>query len=127
MCWLMKHNSGRNPHTEVQYMVYLSSAPHLYAVFESATAVSWPKLQNTTSPGTLHRPYPQQGWGPVEVPKHWAQLWKLSAQQTNNHQVYTSVNSTGHIEAVNTLNGVLTVESAITWHRECRMSHYLAF
>ena len=28
MCWLLKHNSGRNPHTEVQYMVYLSAAPN---------------------------------------------------------------------------------------------------
>ena len=36
-------------------MVYLSSVPHSYAVFDSATAVSWRKLQKTTSPGTLHR------------------------------------------------------------------------
>ena len=36
-------------------MVYLSSAPHSYVVFDSATAVSWRKLQKTTSPGTLHR------------------------------------------------------------------------
>ena len=35
-------------------MVYLSSAPHSYAVFDSATAVSWRELQKTTSPGTLH-------------------------------------------------------------------------
>ena len=35
-------------------MVYLSSAPHSYAVFDSATAVSWRKLQKTTSPGTLY-------------------------------------------------------------------------
>ena len=35
-------------------MVYLSSAPHSYAVFDYATAVSWRKLQKTTSPGTLH-------------------------------------------------------------------------
>ena len=54
MCWLQKHNSGRNSHTEVQVMVYLSSAPHSYAVFDSATAVSWRKLQKRTSPGTLH-------------------------------------------------------------------------
>ena len=63
MCWLLKHNSGRNPHTEVQYMVHLSSAPQLYAVFDSATAVSWRKLQKTTSPGTLHGRYQQQGCG----------------------------------------------------------------
>ena len=50
MCWLQKHNIGRNSHTEVQFMVYLSS----YAVFNSATAMSWRKLQKTTSPGTLH-------------------------------------------------------------------------
>ena len=49
-------------------MVYLSSAPHLYAVFDSATAVSWQKLQKTTSPGKLHGRYPQQGCGPVEIP-----------------------------------------------------------
>ena len=54
MCWLQKHNSGRNSHTEVQVMVYLSSAPHSYAVFDSATAVSSRKLQKTTSLGTLH-------------------------------------------------------------------------
>ena len=35
-------------------MVYLSSTPHSYAVFDPATAVSWRKLQKTTSPGTLH-------------------------------------------------------------------------
>ena len=68
MCLLLKHNSGRNPHIEVQYMVYVSSAPHSYAVFDSATAVSWRKLQKTTSPGTLHGGYPQQGCGPVEIP-----------------------------------------------------------
>ena len=54
MCWLQKHNSGGNSRTEVQFMVYLSSAPHSYAVFDSVTAVSWRKLQKTTSPGTLH-------------------------------------------------------------------------
>ena len=54
MCWLQKHNSGGNSHTEVQVIVYLSSAPHSYAVFDSATAVSWRKLQKTTLPGTLH-------------------------------------------------------------------------
>ena len=35
-------------------MVYLSSASHSYAVFDSATSVSWQKLQKTTSPGKLH-------------------------------------------------------------------------
>ena len=35
-------------------MVYLSSAPHSYAVFDSATSVSWQKLQEKTSPGTLN-------------------------------------------------------------------------
>ena len=84
MCWLLKHNSGQNPHPDVQYMVYLSSAPHLYAVFDSATAVSWRKLQKTTLPGTLHGRYPQQRCGPVEIPQHWAQPSKLSAQLTNN-------------------------------------------
>ena len=67
MCWLLKHNSGRNPHTEVQYIVYLSSAPHSYAVLDSATAVSWRKLQKTTSPGTVHGRYQQQGCGPAEI------------------------------------------------------------
>ena len=38
-------------------MVYLSSAPHSYAVFDSPTAVSWWKLQKTTSSGTLHGRY----------------------------------------------------------------------
>ena len=64
----LKHHSGRNPQTELQCMVYLSSAPHSYAVFDSATAMSWRKLHNTTSPGTLHGRYPQQGCGPVEIP-----------------------------------------------------------
>ena len=54
MCWLQKHNSGGNSHTEVQFMVYLSPAPHSYAVSDSATAASWRKLQKTTFPGTLH-------------------------------------------------------------------------
>ena len=55
MCWLQKHNSGRKSHTEVQVMVYLSSAAHSDAVFDSATAVSWQKLQKTTLPGTPNR------------------------------------------------------------------------
>ena len=71
MCWLLKNNSGRNAHTEVQYMVYLSSAPHSYAVLDSATAVSWQKLQKTTSPGTLHGRYPQQSL-------LWFTTWELS-------------------------------------------------
>ena len=54
MCWLQKHNSGQNSDAEVQVMVYLSSAPHSYAMFDSATAVSWPRPQKTTLPGTLH-------------------------------------------------------------------------
>ena len=65
MCWLQKHNSGQNSHTEVQFMVYLSSAPHSYAVFDSATAVSWRQLQKTTSPSTRAL-YPQQGCGHIE-------------------------------------------------------------
>ena len=68
MCWLQRRNTGRNPHTEVHFMVYLSSAFHSYAVFDSATAVSWRKLQKTTSPGTLHGRYQQQGCGHVEIP-----------------------------------------------------------
>ena len=123
----LKHNSGRNPHTEVQFMVYLSSAPNSYAVLDSATAMSWRKLQKTTSPGTLHSRYPQQGGGPIEIPYHWAQPSKLSAQRTNNQQDYTSVKSTGHIKTVDTINGVPTVESAIGWHPDYRISHYLAF
>ena len=108
MCWLLRHICGQNPHTEVQYMVYLLSAPHSYTVFDSATAVSRRKLQKTSLPGTLHGRYPQQ------VPYHWAQPLKLSAQQTNNQQDYTSVKSTGHVKAVDTINGVPTDESAIT-------------
>ena len=108
-------------------MVYLSSAPHSYGVFDCATAVSWWKLQKTTLPGRLHGRYQQQGCGLVEIPLHWAQLSKLSAQQTNNQQDYTSVGSTGHIKAVDTINGVPTVKSAITLHSDCRISHYLAF
>ena len=57
MCWLQKQKSGRDSHTEPQFMVYLLSAPHSYPVFDSATAVSWQKLQKTTSPGTLHGRY----------------------------------------------------------------------
>ena len=90
-------------------MVYLLSAPHSYAVSDSATAVSWRRLQKTTSPGTLHGRYPQQGFGHVEIPHHWAQLSKRGAQQTDNQQAYTSVNSTGHIKAVDTNKCVLTV------------------
>ena len=68
ICWLLKHNSCRNPHTEVQYMVYLSSTPHSYGVFDSATTVSWQKLRKTPSPGNLHGRYPQQGCGSVGIP-----------------------------------------------------------
>ena len=41
----------------------LTHTPYL----TSATAVSWRKLQKTTSPGTLHGHYPQQGCGPVNT------------------------------------------------------------
>ena len=64
----LKHNTGRHPQTGLQCMVYLSSAPHSYAMFDSATSVSWRKLQETGSPGTLHGRYPQQGCGPVQMP-----------------------------------------------------------
>ena len=67
-CRLLKHNSCRKPHTEVQYMVYLSSARQLYPVLDSATAVSWRKLRKTISPDTLHGGYTKQGCRPVEIP-----------------------------------------------------------
>ena len=71
-------------------MVYLSSAPHSYAVFDSATAVSWRKLQKTISPGTLHGhcTYSKAvGTSNHNIPEHWAQLSKLIAQQTNNQYI----------------------------------------
>ena len=34
----LKHNSGRNPQTVLQSMVYLSSVPHSHAVFDFATS-----------------------------------------------------------------------------------------
>ena len=49
-------------------MVYLSSAPHSYGVFDSATTVSWQKLRKTPSPGNLHGRYSQQGCGHVGIP-----------------------------------------------------------
>ena len=49
-------------------MIYPLSATHSYAVFDSAKAVSWRKLQKITSPGTLHGRYPQQSCGSVEIP-----------------------------------------------------------
>ena len=33
---------------------------------------------------------------------------------------------TGHIKALDTINGVLTVESTITWQSGCQISHYSA-
>ena len=71
-------------------MVYLSSAPHSYAVFHSATAVSWQKLQKTTSPGTLHGRCTHTeavDTSNHNIPYHWAQLSKLVAQQTNNQYI----------------------------------------
>ena len=59
------------------------------------------------------------GVGTRHQPHSALLLSKLDAQQTNNQQAYTSVNSTAHIKAVDTINGVLTVESAITWHPDC--------
>ena len=109
----------------MQFIVYLSSAPHSYAVFDSATAVSWRKLQKTTLPGALHGRCTHSkavGTSNHNIPKHLAQLSKLGAQQTNNQQAYISVSSTGHIKAVNTINCIQTVESAITWHPDCRIS-----
>ena len=79
-------------------MVHLSSAPHSYAVFDSATAVALC--------GSCRR-QPRQAHCTL-----WArrtityQLSKLDAQQTNNQQAYTSVNSTGHVKAVDTINGI---------------------
>ena len=93
-------------------MVYLSSAPHWCAVFDSSTAVSWGKLQKITSPGTLHGCCTKSkavGTSNHNIPYHWAQLSKLVAQQTSNQQAYTSVNSTGHMKAVDTINGIQTV------------------
>ena len=55
---------------------------------------------------------------------HSYRSWVPSTQ--NNQQAYTSVNSTGHTKAVDTINGIQTVELAITWHPDCRVSHYLA-
>ena len=83
-------------------MVYLSAAPHSYAVFDSATAVSWRKLQKTTSPGTLHGRCTHSkavGTSNHNIPSHRAELSKLVAQQTNKQQAYTFVNSTGHMKA----------------------------
>ena len=71
-------------------MVYLSSAPHSYAVFDSATAVSWRKLQRTTSPGTLQgrRTHSKAvGTSNHNIPYHWAQPSKLIAQQTNDQYI----------------------------------------
>ena len=94
-------------------MVYLSSAPHSYAVFDSATAVSWRKLQKTTSPGTLHGRCTTSkavGTSNHNIPIYCAQLSKMVAQQTNNQRAYTSVNLTGHMKAVDIINGIQTVE-----------------
>ena len=94
-------------------MVYLSSAPHSHPVLDSATAVSWRKLQKTTSPGTLHGRCTHSkavGTSNHNIPEHWAQLSMLVAQQTYSQHAYTSVNSTGHMKAVDTINGIQTVE-----------------
>ena len=52
----------------------------------------------------------------------WAQLSKLDAQQTNNQQAYTSVNSTGHMKAVDTINGIQMSNKPLLGIQTCRIS-----
>ena len=117
MCWLQKHNSGPilvETHTlRCSHGTPAVSASFIRRVRLCHGCGSWRKLQKTTSPGTLHGRCTRSkavGTSNHNIPQHWAQLSKLDAQQTNNQQAYTSVNSTGHMKAVDTINGIQTVE-----------------
>ena len=91
-------------------MVHLSSAPHSYAVFNSATAVAL---------GGSCRRQPRQAHCTGAVPA--ARLWArrtityhnstaIEAGCSADLQAHTSVSSTGHMKAVDTINGIQNVE-----------------
>ena len=74
-------------------MVYLSSAPHSYAVSDSATAVSWRKLQKTTSLGTLHgRCTHSKAVGASKYHNigHILRSW-VPSRQTTNRPIHLSI------------------------------------
>ena len=119
-------------------MVYLSTVPHSYAVFDSATAVSWRKLQKTTSPGTLHGRCTHNkavGTSKYHNIGHSYRSW-VPSRQTTNRPIHLSIRQDILRQSTPLMPsrlsnqpslGIQTVESAITWHPDCRISHYLAF
>ena len=100
-------------------MGHPSSAPHSHAVFDSATAAAL---------GGSCRRQPRQAHCTGAAPA--ARLWagrtityhNIEAGCSADQQAYTSVSSTGHMKAVDTINGIQTVEKAITWHPDCRIA-----
>ena len=88
-------------------MVHPSSAPHSHAVFDSATAVAL---------GGSCRRQPRQAHctGAVPAARLWARrtmtYHNIEAGCSADQQAYTSVSSTGHMKAVDTINGIQTVE-----------------
>ena len=110
MCWLQKHNSGRNSHTEVQSW---------YTCRQRLIHTPCSTLPRLCLGGSCRRQLRQAHCtGDVPTARLWARRtityhnighsyssWLPSRQTTN-----TSVNSTGHMKAVDTIHGIETVE-----------------
>ena len=90
-------------------MVHPSSAPHSYAVFDSATAVA-------LGGSCIRQPRQAHCTGAVPAARLWARRHTITlgaaieAGCSADQQVYTSLSSTGHMKAVDTINGIQTVE-----------------
>ena len=118
MRWLQKHNSGPIlVETVDQFWSklthrgavtgHLSSAPHSHAVFDSATAAD-------LGGSCRRQPCPAHRTGAVPAARLWARrtitYHNIEAGCSADQQAYTSVSSTGHMKAVDTINGIQTVE-----------------
>ena len=64
----LKHNSGRNPETGIQCMVYLSPAPHSHAVLNFANGCVLAEPAEDNFARHMRGRYPQQSCGLVEIP-----------------------------------------------------------
>ena len=88
-------------------MGHPSSAPHSHAVFDFATAAAF---------GGSSRRQPRQAHctGAVPAARLWARrtitYHNIEAGCSADQQACTSVSSTGHMEAFDTINGIQTVE-----------------
>ena len=64
----LKHNSGQNPQTGVECMVYLSSAPHSRTVLDFATGCVLAEAAEDSLAKHMQGRYSQPGCGLVEIP-----------------------------------------------------------